>query len=168
MNPAIQAALWRQFSAGVDMLANAIAHCPDAYFASNKRFYYMAYHTSLFLDYYLTVPPADFNPLLPFADVADRPPEAMDDLIPERFYTKEELLAWIAQSRQKAKDLIFSLSDAVEQQRFTEDMDTDAMDYPVFEIILYNLRHVQHHAAQLNLMMRQDLGEHREWVFRGE
>jgi hypothetical protein len=30
------------------------------------------------------------------------------------------------------------------------------------------LRHTQHHAAQLNLLMRQDLNSHMEWAFRAK
>ena len=40
------------------------------------------------------------------------------------------------------------------------------MDYPILEILLYNLRHTQHHTAQLNLLLRQDLDQHMEWAFR--
>jgi len=32
------------------------------------------------------------------------------------------------------------------------------------EILLYNLRHTQHHTAQLNMLLRQDFDKHMEWV----
>jgi uncharacterized damage-inducible protein DinB len=32
------------------------------------------------------------------------------------------------------------------------------------ELLLYNLRHVQHHTAQLNLLIRQAGGEPAPWV----
>jgi len=34
------------------------------------------------------------------------------------------------------------------------------------EILLYNLRHTQHHTAQLNMLLRQDFDKHMEWAFR--
>jgi len=34
----------------------------------------------------------------------------------------------------------------------------------VLEILLYNLKHVQHHAGQLNLLLRQETGEAANWV----
>jgi len=40
------------------------------------------------------------------------------------------------------------------------------MDYPILEILLYNMRHTQHHTGQLNLIMQQDLNKHLEWAFR--
>ena len=36
----------------------------------------------------------------------------------------------------------------------------------VAESVLYNLRHVQHHAAQLNLVLRQEAGFGADWVHR--
>jgi uncharacterized damage-inducible protein DinB len=42
------------------------------------------------------------------------------------------------------------------------------MDYSMFEIALYNLRHVQHHTGQINLLLRQNTGNAPEWVFRLE
>ena len=93
----------------------------------------------MFLDYYLTVPPKDFAPLLPFTftDTDLRPAEAIDDLIPDKFYSKMELLGYIKASREKCKELIGSLTDAVDKERFTEVNQTGAMDYPILEIILY-------------------------------
>ncbi|BFP42551.1 hypothetical protein FGF1_33960 [Flavobacteriaceae bacterium GF1] len=40
----------------------------------------------------------------------------------------------------------------------------DYKDYPVLEILLYNMRHVQHHAAQLNLLLRQEINDSPKWV----
>ena len=37
----------------------------------------------------------------------------------------------------------------------------------VVEAVICNLRHVQHHAAQLNLILRQEVGYGTEWVHRG-
>ena len=35
-----------------------------------------------------------------------------------------------------------------------------------FELLLHNMRHVQHHAAQLNLMLRQSIDSAPRWVAR--
>ena len=34
------------------------------------------------------------------------------------------------------------------------------------ESLLYNMRHVQHHAAQLNLLLRQSTNSAPDWVAR--
>jgi uncharacterized damage-inducible protein DinB len=35
------------------------------------------------------------------------------------------------------------------------------------ELLLYNMRHVQHHAAQLNMMLRQATDSAPKWVSKG-
>jgi hypothetical protein len=66
MTNKIQESIWSQFGAGIDMLISVISNCPDSYLATNKRFYYLAYHTVVFLDYYLSIPPTEFSPILTF------------------------------------------------------------------------------------------------------
>ncbi|MBP6569035.1 MAG: hypothetical protein KA270_17810, partial [Saprospiraceae bacterium] len=39
---------------------------------------------------------------------------------------------------------------------------------PVLEILLYNMRHVQHHTGQLNLLLRQNVHQSPKWVFRAK
>jgi len=168
MNIFIKDILWNQFGASIDMLINAISTCPDEYYLSNKRFYYIAFHSAIFLDYYLTIPPKDFSPLLSFTqrEPADRPIEAIDDLIPDKIYTKQELVDYLKQSREKCNRLIYSLTSDKLNERFKEGDGPGDMNYPVLEILLYNLRHTQHHTAQLNLLLRQDMDKHMEWSFR--
>lgn len=168
MKNSLKELLWNQFGASIDMLINVVSNSPDDYFESHPRFYFIAYHSTIFLDYYLTLPPSGFKPLLSFTqkEQADWPAEAIDDLIPDRVYSPQELAAYLKQSREKCHNLIFSLTEADSNLRFTEGEGPHDMDYPVIEILLYNMRHTQHHAAQLNLLMRQDLNIHREWSFR--
>lgn len=165
----IQESLWRQFGASIDMLINVISSCPDDYLATNKRFYYLAYHCVMFLDYYLSIPPGDFSPILTFTikDKDQRPPESIGDMIPDKIYSKQDLINYLSVSRLKCKKLIESLTDSEKLDiRFIEGNEEGDMDYPILEILLYNLRHTQHHTGQLNLMMRQDLDKHTEWAFR--
>lgn len=39
-------------------------------------------------------------------------------------------------------------------------------DYSVFEMLLYNMRHVQHHSAQLNKFLRQYINNAPAWVMQ--
>lgn len=170
MTNELRQGLWRQFGASIDMLQNVIASSPDDFFSTHKRFYYIAYHSVIFLDYYLTIPPKDFSPRLTFTikEANESPAEAIDDLIPDRTYSKQELLDYIQISRDKCRKIISGLTIETLGERFTEEFETDAMDYSMLEILLYNLRHTQHHAAQLNLLMRQDQNRHMEWAFRAK
>jgi hypothetical protein len=40
------------------------------------------------------------------------------------------------------------------------------LNLSIAELFLYNMRHVQHHAAQLNLMLRQTVDSAPRWVAR--
>ncbi|MDJ1479998.1 DinB family protein [Cytophagaceae bacterium YF14B1] len=168
MNNTIKEIIWNQFGASIDMLLNAISNCPDDYFITNKRFYYIAFHSTIFLDYYLTIPPKDFSPLLSFTqkEPEERPKEAIDDLIPDKIYSKQEIVEYLKQSREKCRQLIYALTDETLNERFKEGDDPSDMDYPILEILLYNLRHTQHHTAQLNMLLQQDLEKHMAWSFR--
>ncbi|MBK8554122.1 MAG: hypothetical protein IPL53_24965 [Ignavibacteria bacterium] len=44
----------------------------------------------------------------------------------------------------------------------------ETLRYSVFEILLYNMRHVQHHAAQLNLLLRKKINMAPDWVSEAE
>jgi len=168
MNKSIKEILWNQFGASIDMLINVISNCPDDYFVTHRRFYYIAFHSTIFLAYYSTIPPNDFSPQLSFTqkEPKDRPKEAIDDLIPDKDYSKQEIVDYLKQSREKCKQLIFGLTDEKSDQRFKEGDGPNDMDYPILEILLYNLRHTQHHTAQLNMLIQQDTGKHMEWSFR--
>jgi len=162
--------LWNQFGASIDMLSNIIAMWPDQYWNLTNKVYYLSYHTFLFLDYYLTIPPTNFTVQLPFTMIPPGkiPGYAIDDLLPGRLYTKNEMLDCLESCRQKCKSVIFSLTEENLEKRWIDQPDDMAgsvtLKYSVLEILLYNLKHVQHHAGQLNLLLRQETGEAANWV----
>jgi hypothetical protein len=166
--------LWKQFGASIDMLGNAIEAWPDSNWKANKRFFYLAYHSLVFLDYYLTIPPKDFISVLPFTlcDPGKLPADAVDDVVPDRMYSKTELLDYLRSCRQKCHKVILGLTDEKFNERWItgqgnmnlELSGADAMHFSVLEILLYNMRHVQHHAAQLHLLLRQTLNTAPDFV----
>ena len=163
----LQNSLWKQFGASIDMLLNAIDVCPDALYENNKRFFYTAYHVAVFLDYYLTVPPTDFEPQLTFTitEKENMPVEALDDVLPDNHYSKEQLMEYIKTSKGKCQKVIVNFKEDG-NPRFIEDFEVGKMDYSLIEILLYNMRHVQHHTAQLNMMLRNEGQEPPKWVAR--
>jgi hypothetical protein len=151
--------LWRNFGAAIDMLDNAIAACPDALWGDRTRqpeFWYVAYHTLFFLDLYSSgtlegfVPPEPFN---------------MDEIdpagvLPPRVYTRDELRAYLRHGRAKCRDTI---------RAFTAEEGALPAGFPWLQLnradlLLDNLRHVQHHTAQLNLILRQATDSAPRWV----
>lgn len=156
MNPSIIKSVWRQFGASIDMLENAIQLCPAEHWDTEKNFWYIAYHCLFWLDYYLTLEPDNFSPPSPYTLSEFDPTGAM----PDRTYTKEELLEYLEYSRKKCFDLISNMNEEIAHSRWVNKY----RNYSVFEIVLYNMRHVQHHTAQLNLLLRQEIDDAPRWV----
>ena len=163
----LKESLWKQFGASIDMLKNAIALWPEEYWNTEKKFFYTAYHCLLFLDYYLTHSPKNFSSPLAFSISADGiPADAIDDIIPYRIYSKKELLNYLQASREKCHQLIAGLTEEKLKERWIEEKEWGSRNYSVLEILLYNMRHVQHHAAQLNLLLRNRINNAPGWVSR--
>ena len=66
MDASFKETLWAQFGASIDMLENAINLCPTTHWNTDRNFWYWAYHTMFWTDYYLTLEPANFQPPSPF------------------------------------------------------------------------------------------------------
>jgi hypothetical protein len=170
MREHLRKVLWNQFGASIEMLKGTIALWPDQYWNLNNKIYYLSYHTFLFLDYYLTIPPTNYTAPLPFTMIpSDKvPPYAVDDLLPNRLYTQKELLESLQTCEQKCRHVIFSLTEENMQRVWIDHPDdiagTATLNYSVHEILLYNLKHVQHHVGQLNLLLREETGHAVDWV----
>jgi hypothetical protein len=152
--------LWRQFSVAIDMLRDALRDCPDDLWerqlwpdqpdqwvaAGFSKFWYLGYHTLFWLDLYLTGAEEGFAPPAPFDLVEMRAGEVLP-----RTYSREELLGYLALCRQRCQETIHALS--VEQAgrvcRFPWG------EPPFGELLLYTMRHVQEHAAQLLMFIGQ-------------
>lgn len=178
MTDVFKQCLWANFGAAIDMLKNAIAGCPDALWRDGTPFFYMAYHTVIFGDYYLTHPVADFQPLLPYrlVDMDQLPAGAIDDVIPNAFYSQREMLDYLSVIREKCKKRITEATAEQLNERWIKAEEVDlhglcpslVVDYTVLEILFYNFRHVQHHVAQLNFMLRQKINAAPDWVSQVE
>ena len=143
---------------------------PDKLLTENKKLFYISYHSLILLDYYLTFPPSDFSSPLPFiiAEPDEVPEDVIGDIISDRLYTKKELLDYLELSREKCYKVIEGLTEDQLNERFIEEPGPAAMNYYVLEILRYNMRHVQHHTAQLNALLRQEINEAPGWVFQSE
>ena len=154
-----RAILRRQFVAAVDMLENAVVACPEELWGDRSRrpeFWYVVYHTLFYLDLYLSGSVEGFAPPAPFTlDEMDA-----SGLMPERVYTKDEMLAYLHHGRRKCRAMIESLTEEKARARCV--FMWGEMSFA--ELLLDNMRHVQHHAAQLNLILRQTTDSAPRWV----
>ena len=153
--------LWQQFGASIDMLENAMHACPEKLWGDRTRrpeFWYLVYHTLFWLDLYLSDSAENFTPLAPFA-LSELDPAG---LLPDRVYTKEELKKYFDHGRRKCRETIKTLTDEKARQPFK----FGRIELNFAGLLLYNMRHVQHHAAQLNLILRQTVDSAPRWVVK--
>ncbi|MGO4772595.1 DinB family protein [Flavobacterium sp. W22_SRS_FK3] len=129
------------------MLESSISVCPESFW-EKKEFWYFVYHTIFWLDYYSSTEPETFSPPKPFS-LSEFDPKG---IFPERIYSKEELLEYLEYSRKKGFILIDGLTEETAKERFI----TKKKNYSRIEMIIYNMRHIQHHVGQLNLLLRQN------------
>ncbi len=172
-------ALWKQFGAAIDMLENALLACPDALWHGRlwgdpldpslppgfAAFWYITYHTLFWLDLYLTGSFEGFAPPAPFT---------LDELdpagaLPERPYTRDELNAYLVHLRKKCQTTIAELSDEKAHQQVAFPW-SRGKPVSYLELLLYTMRHVQEHAAQLSLFLGQHAipDEALDWVGRAK
>jgi hypothetical protein len=160
MDDALKTMVWQQFGAAIDMLADAVNLCPDHLWtavlwedpddAAYGQFWFVAYHTLFWLDLYLYGASEGFAPPAPFKRGA----------LPAAPYTKDQVLTYLDQCRRKCQATIEGLTDEKAQQRCTFNW----IEASYLEMQLYSMRHIQEHAAQLNLLLGQHAVPGVDWV----
>jgi hypothetical protein len=172
MNIDWRAITWQQFGAAIDDLENALRACPDELWQARlwhdpeheqfflPEYWYIVYHALFWLDLYLTGAEEGFVPPAPFMLIEQNE----NGPLPERPYTKDELQLYLEGCRQRCRMTIESTTDEAAQRvcRFGWG------EVSFAELLLYTMRHVQGHAAQLNLLLGQKTGSAPGWVTQAE
>ena len=160
MDITLKTSVWQQFGAAIDMLDSAMGACPDQLWATSlwkdpdgeaeySQFWYRVYHTLYWLDLYLTGSKEEFTPPDPFTPG-----------MPENPYTKDQLQLYLKHCRRKCQATIEALTDEQARQRCKFDWG----EVNFFELQLYNMRHVQEHAAHLNMILGQNDISINDWI----
>ena len=160
MDTMLKAGIWQQFGAAIDMLEDAISLCPEHLWtavlwkdpddARYGQFWFVAYHSLFWLDLYLTGSSEGFAP----------PPPFIRGKLPEQPYTKDQVRTYLDQCRRKCQSTIEALTDEKAHQICTFDW----VKASFVEMQLYSMRHVQEHAAQLNLLLGQHDVSGMDWI----
>lgn len=161
----IKPVLKSQYHASLSMLKQAIDCCPENLWSSSiypNPFWHVAYHALFFLHMYLQSDSDSFRPWTKhrkdyeFMGLLPWPPHNQPDI--EEPYTKEQVMEYL----QICEEMI---DDAVEK------LDLDAKDCGFWwykmsklEHQFVNIRHTQHHAAQLMDRLRQEAGVSVDWI----
>lgn len=167
MNIPWRTIIWQQFGAAIDMFENAVRACPDELWCEPlwddpselpeyAQFWYVVFHTLIWLDLFLSGGLEGFAPPDPFT----RDQRDPVTLLPDKPYTKEQLQAYLDHGRKKCQATIEALTDETAQQL----CHFEWMELSFAELLLYNMRHVQEHGAQLNMLLGQKVGSVGDWV----
>jgi hypothetical protein len=165
-----------QFGAAIKMLDNAVVACPDPLWQERlwddppppefprqfAEFWYVAFHTIVWLDLYLSgAPEEEFSPPAPFAQGVLDSVEAA----PAQLYTREALRAYLVSVRRKCRATIAALTDE-QARRPVEYPWSDGQPISFLELQLYSMRHVQGHAAELSVFLGQHGVQTLDWTTR--
>jgi len=165
-------ALRRQFGASMDMFANAVRACPDELWTASmwkvpngpsgfSAFWYVIFHTLFWLDLYLSGSAEGFTPPAPYT-LRELDPQGV---LPERVYSRDELLAYLSHCRQKCKDTILRLTDTSASRICYFLWMKEGILFA--ELLLDTLRHIQEHGAQLSMFLGQ-AGINARWIGQGK
>ena len=162
MDATLKTLVWKQFGAAIDMLDDAVSLCPDRLWTAvvwddhedvrYGQYWFVAFHTLYWLDLFLTGTREGFAPPEPF--IRSR------GALPEKPYTKDQMRTYLKQCRQKCKTTIETLTEEKAHRVCTFEW----MKPTFLELQLYSMRHVQEHAAQLNLLLGQNQVEGLDWI----
>lgn len=167
MDANLKTSIWQQFGAAIDYLADTVSACPDEFWRASlwktpnhqpafAQFWYIAYHTLFWLDLYLTGTEEGFLPPKPFSLIE----QDENGPLPERVYTKDELLAYLKDCRRTCQATIEALTDEMAERHCQFGWG----ECSFMELLLYNLRHVHGHASQLNMLLGQNIGPQPDYI----
>jgi hypothetical protein len=157
-----------QFEASLCTLAHCVAKCPDAVWnapVAKYPFCQVAFHTLFFADFYLG-PDAESlrgqsfhleNPVL-FGDY-----EQLQDREPESLYERPQIVTYLDFCRRKAATTIA----AETAESLCAPAKFPRRNFSRAELHIYNMRHIQHHAAQMIMRLRLDTDVDIPWIGAG-
>ncbi len=162
MDSSWKTSVWQQYGAAIDMLEDAITRCPEQLWTTSLwhddddqrygQFWFVAYHCVFWTDLLLTGSMDGFTP----------PPPFVRGVLPEQPHAKDQVLGYLALCRQRGQTTIEALTEAKAQQLCVFEW----MEISFLELLLYSMRHIQEHAAQLSLVLGQHKISGADWIPR--
>ena len=155
----IKDALIRQYAASVKTISNAAQACPKSLWSSatpKYRFWQVAYHALFFTHLYASASIDEFTPWANHREGL----ESMDPIQEEgeSFCTVEDVIRYAEHAMQLIRDGL------PEQDLSGPSGIPWWNEFSKFEMHIYNIRHVQHHAGQLVDRLRNEAGVESDWV----
>lgn len=158
----------RQFEAAFCMLGACVERCLEDRWhepVASLKFCQAAFHVLFYTDTYLSttwdeVPLQGFHleHQAIFGDYEETKPK-----VQQAVYTKDFVRSYLRFCREKAARVMA----AETEETLARNPGFDWLKFSRAEVHVYNIRHIQHHAAQLSLRLRLDIGDGIPWVGSG-
>jgi hypothetical protein len=158
-----------QLNAALCMLDLCVQRCPDELWNSrvgNLAFCQVAFHALFFTDFYLGGPDEDAFRSQPFHRANGRifrDYEELEDRVQVLLYDKPAIQAYLVHCRNKATEAI--AAETEDSLRAPCGFARKAVSRA--ELYVLNIRHIQHHTAQLSLRLRLETKDGIPWVGSG-
>lgn len=164
----VQQSLTRQYEASLCAIAQCVVQCPEDFWDTpivRYPFNQVVYHALFFADYYLSSDPESFGKQEFHTDHPElfEGYEQLVDREPVLTYSREQIDGYLAHCRDKA----VSVMAAETESSLSAESAFSCVSFSRVELHLYNIRHIQHHAAQLTLRLRAERGVDIAWVGTG-
>jgi hypothetical protein len=164
----VQELITNQFEAALSTLNACIVKCPEAAWdapVANLKFCQVVFHTLFYTDYYLGVSEEDLRPQAFHRQNAHvfRDYEELEPRPPVLVYDRPWINGYLQYCRKKCHDVVAAetADSLAAKTKFPR------KDFSRAEIHVYNIRHIQHHAAQLSLRLRLDSQQDIPWFRSG-
>jgi hypothetical protein len=157
-----------QFEAALCTLNTCIEECPPAVWdapVANLAFCQAVFHALFYTDCYLGPNTESLQQQAFHRENPDffRDYEELEDRKQQQMYDKESILKYLAFCRRKASEVIA----AETAETLSARCGFDWLPFSRAELYVYNIRHIQHHAAQLILRLRLNIEVNIPWARSG-
>ena len=156
----ILSSIARQYGTALKMLRQAIELCPDELWADatyRNPYWHIAYHALFYAHLYSQLNEAEFRPWSKHKEgirmLGDLPAAELAPLA----YSKAEILEY-------HELCCAEVAARVAETNLEAESGFYWLPFNKFELQIYNIRHIQHHAAQLILRLRLDTDVNVPWV----
>ncbi len=160
IKPVIQS----QYLAALEMLKQAVAKCPDFLWnpaEDRNKFWHIAYHALFYSHLYLQDAEKDFKPWekhhdeYQFMGQVPWPPHNQPKI--GEPYSREDILAYLAFVREQVQERVPKLE-------LEAASGFEWLPFGKLELQFYNLRHLQHHTAELYERLGARDGIDLDWI----
>jgi len=157
-----------QYEAAFCTLGLCVDRCPESAWDSpvaNLKFCQVAFHTLFFADYYLGRNAESLRAQPFHLDNAEffRDYEELQPRRQELLYDRPSIKKYLEHCREKASTVVAGETE----KALGGPCGFEPKTFSRAELHVYNIRHIQHHAAQLSLRLRIDSGIDIPWVGSG-